>query len=221
VSDASPEPPGPRERWNRRYAARGVRAFPEAPSEWLAENRSALSGPSGRRALDIACGDGRNAAYLARLGFEVDAVDISDVAIDALQAATLDRGLEINPLRIDLEREPLPGSDYNVIVQLNYLQRSLFEPLAKAITPGGILILETVTLAHAEELGNRFDPRFMLEPDELLESFPDLDVLRYEEHVAERSGRPRALASLVARRRRSSPRMPTTAGQRARRVLTS
>ncbi len=201
VSQASLDPSGPRERWNRRYAARAVRAFPEAPSEWLTENRSILAGLGGRRALDIACGDGRNTAYLARLGFEVDAVDISDVVIGALQAATLDRGLAINPLRLDLEREPLPGSDYDVIVQFNYLQRSLFEPLSQALKPGGILILETVTRAHAEKLGNQFEPRFLLKRDELLESFGDLDVLRYEEHVAERSGRPRALASLVARRR--------------------
>lgn len=201
MSKASLEPPDPRGRWNRRYAARGVRVLPEAPAQWLTENRSVLSGLDGRRALDIACGDGRNAAYLARLGFEVDAVDISDVAIDALQAAATDRRLSVRPLRLDLEREPLPGSDYEVIVQLNYLQRSLFEPLARALTPGGILIAETVTRVHVDALGNDFDPRFVLDRDELLESFPDLDVLRYEEGIAERSGKPRAVASLVARRR--------------------
>jgi SAM-dependent methyltransferase len=201
VSEASCEPPGPRERWNRRYAERGVRAFPATPAQWLIENRSVLPGPVGRRALDLACGDGRNAAYLARFGFEVDAVDISDVVIDALQAAAIDRRLAVNPRRTDLERDPLPESHYDVIVQLNYLQRSLFEPLARALAPGGILILETVTRAHAEELGHHFDPRFLLERNELLASFPDLDVLRYEEGVAERSGRPRAVASLVARRR--------------------
>ncbi len=191
-----------RERWNRRYAERGVNAFPEAPSEWLIENRAALSGWGGRRALDLACGDGRNASYLARLGFEVDAVDVSDVVIDALQAAATDRGLAVNPLRLDLERNPLPGSDYDVIVQLNYLQRSLLGSLAQALAAGGILIVETVTRRNAEELGNHFDPRFLLDRDELLTSFPDLDVLRYEEGVAERSGRPRAVASLVARKPR-------------------
>jgi tellurite methyltransferase len=157
---------------------------------------------SGRRALDIACGDGRNAAYLAQLGFNVDAVDISDVVIDALQAAAIDRRLAVNPIRLDLERDPLPSSDYDVIVQLNYLQRSLFGPLAQALAPGGILIVETVTRRHAEELGNPFDPRFLLDRNELLTSFSDLNVLRYEEGVAERSGRPRAVAGLVARAER-------------------
>jgi tellurite methyltransferase len=201
VSEASVEPPGPRERWNRRYAQRGVRAFPQAPAEWLVENRSVLTSPEGRRALDLACGDGRNAAYLAQLGFQVDAVDISDVVIAALKAAAIGRRLPVNPYRIDLERDPLPGSDYHVIVQLNYLQRSLFEPIARALAPGGILILETVTRKHVEQLGNQFDPRFLLESNELLVSFRDLEILRHEERVAERSGRPRAIASLVARRR--------------------
>ena len=106
----------------------------------VAENRSGLSGLDGRRALDIACGDGRNAAYLARLGFEVDAVDISDVAIDALQAAATDPASPYTRSDSISSGNSLPGSDYEVIVQLNYLQRSLFEPLARALTPGGILI---------------------------------------------------------------------------------
>jgi SAM-dependent methyltransferase len=128
------------------------------------------------------------------------AVDISDVIIEKLRAAVADRGLRVTPLRLDLERDPLPAAQYDVIVQFNYLQRSLFEPLARALAPGGILLLETVTRAHVVELGNDFDPRFLLDTDELAASFPDLDVLRYQEGVTERAGRPRAVASLVARR---------------------
>ena len=128
-------------------------------------------------------------------------MDISDVVIATLKAAAIDRRLAVNPYRLDLERDSLPGSDYDVIVQLNYLQRSLFEPLTRALAPGGILVVETVTRAHVEELGNHFDARFLLEHDELLRSFPDLEVLRYTEGMAERSGRPRAVASFVARRR--------------------
>jgi SAM-dependent methyltransferase len=131
----------------------------EAPAQWLVQNRALLVSTDGRRALDLAGGDGRNAAYLAQLGFEVDAVDISDVAIAALQTAAIDRYLAVNPYRIDLERDPLPGSNYNLIGQLNYLQRSLAEPLTRALAPGGILVVETVTRVHAEELGNHLDPR--------------------------------------------------------------
>jgi SAM-dependent methyltransferase len=187
--------------WNRRYAEREGDAFPGAPGRWLVENHALLLGSAGRSALDLACGDGRNAAYLAQLGFQVDAVDISDVAIESLSAAVSDRGLAVNPRRIDLERDPLPGSNYDVIVLLNYLQRSLFEPVARALAPGGLLFVETVTRTHVEELGQRFDQRFVLDRNELRTSCPGLATLRYEEGVIERSGKPRAVASLVARRR--------------------
>jgi xanthine dehydrogenase accessory factor len=201
--ESSPEPLGPRERWNRRYAERGFEAFPDRPSEWLVENRDLLVGRSGRRALDVACGSGRNSRYLAELGFAVDAVDASDVAVAALRSAAAERGLTVEARRIDLESEPLPAGPYDVIVQLNYLQRDLFEALARALTPGGLLVIETVARAHVDELGNPFDPRFVLADNELLHAFPDLIVRHYREGVLTRAGKPRGVASLVAERPRA------------------
>jgi tellurite methyltransferase len=207
---ASVESRPARETWNRRYREKDWRPFPDAPAPWLSENRSLVIGAPGRRALDVACGDGRNAVYLARCGFDVDAVDISDVAIDALQAAATARGLPINPYRQDLERDVLPVAQYDVIVQINYLQRDLFAALGQALTPGGILVFETVTRAHVEALGNRFDARFLLNHNELAGAFPGLCVRRSSEGVVVRSGRSRAVASLVAQRPRE-----TRAGRRA------
>ncbi|HEY5318206.1 MAG TPA: class I SAM-dependent methyltransferase [Solirubrobacteraceae bacterium] len=199
MSDAEVEPA--REKWNRRYSEQGITAFPDRPSEWLEENRELLLGPGGGRALDVACGDGRNSVFLAELGFAVDAVDVSDVAVGALRAAAIERGLAVDARRMDLELETLPVARYEVIVQMNYLQRDLFAALARALTPGGLLIVETVARAHVEELGKSFDPRFVLGDNELLRSFPDLHVRHYREGVAERSGRPRGVASLVAEHR--------------------
>jgi tellurite methyltransferase len=210
----------PRERWNRRYSDGEFEPFPDRPSEWLVENRELLLGRGGsgappaggadpahradpaRLALDVACGSGRNARYLAELGFAVDAVDVSDVAVAALQAAAAERGLAVDARRIDLEAEPLAVGRYDVVVQLNYLQRDLFGALGGALAPGGILVVETVARAHVDELGNHFDPRFVLGDNELLHAFPDLLIRHYREGVAERSGKPRGIASLVAERRR-------------------
>lgn len=192
----------PREKWNRRYREPGPRPLAAGPSGWLAENRSVLSERPPGRALDVACGRGRNAVFLAQLGFEVDAVDVSDVAIEALAAAAVDLGLGIDARRMDLEREPLPAERYDVIVQFDYLQRDLFGPLARALRPGGCLIVETFTRAHVEELGNSFDPRYLLHRNELLLAFVGLHLLvrHYREGVVERAGRPRALASIIAER---------------------
>jgi tellurite methyltransferase len=203
--EPSTEATTPRERWNRRYERQTKQPFPQTPAAWLTENRTTLLAVNRGRALDIACGDGRNSAYLAQLGFEVDALDISDIAIDTLRTAAAQRGLTVNPRRVDLELDPIPRSIYDVIVMFNYLQRSLFAPLAKALAPGGILIVETVTRAHLEDLGNDFDPRYVLNRNELRGAFPALDVLRYQECIAERSGSRRAVASLVAQRRATIP----------------
>jgi SAM-dependent methyltransferase len=164
------------------------------------ENRDLLAGGPGR-ALDVACGDGRNSRYLAGLGYAVDAVDVSDVAIAALRAAVDGGGpAGVEARVLDLEAEPLPGGEYDVIVKLNYLQRDLFPVLAAALRPGGLLVVETFAEAHVGELGNRFDPRFVLGSNELLRAFPGLVVRRYREGVAERSGGLRGVAGIVAQR---------------------
>src|SRR3954454_20287580 len=141
-----------RDRWNERYEQPDRRWLPEAPAQWLVEHAPLLTG--GGRALDVACGDGRNALYLAQLGYMVDAIDVSDVAIDALRRAVQQRGLAmtIAPRVVDLEREPLPAGPYDVIVTLNFLQRDLFGPLQDALALGGLLLYETLGQAHVDEL---------------------------------------------------------------------
>jgi tellurite methyltransferase len=196
------DPPGDaRRRWNRRYRERGVRAFEKAPSPWVVEHHALLTEASGRRALDVACGEGGNAGYLADLGFDVDAVDVSDVAIDALREAAVSRGLSVHPRRADLERGGLPTGRYGVIVQIHYLQRDLFGPLSRALTLGGLLILQTFTRADREELGNGVDARYLLEAGELPGCFPELEVIDHREAIVEHGAGRRAVAGLVARRR--------------------
>ncbi|HEU0316947.1 MAG TPA: class I SAM-dependent methyltransferase [Solirubrobacteraceae bacterium] len=187
-----------REKWNRRYAAGGFTPFPPTPAPWLVENRALL--PGGGHALDLACGDGRNSRYLAERGFSVEALDVSDVAVEALRAAARAGGLDVRARVADLEAWQPPSAGYDVIVNLNYLQRDLFGPLAAALRPGGLIFFETFSEAHVTELGNQFDPRFLLAPNELLGAFPTLLVRHYREGVAVRAGRPRGLASLVAQR---------------------
>jgi tellurite methyltransferase len=196
----SGDDPGARERWNRRWSERGVRPLQRAPAPWLVQNARMLPRAQGRRALDVACGDGRHAVYLARLGFAVDACDVSDVAIDGLRAATGAAGLAITARRMDLEHQPLPGDGYDVIVQINYLQRELFGSLAAALAPGGILVAETFTRAHVERLGARLDDRFLLRPGELLTAFAPLRLLRYRAGITGEPDRRKAVASLVSER---------------------
>ena len=190
--------PSARERWNERRSAGGLEPFPDAAAEWLLEHAALLGG--GGRALDVACGDGRNALALARRGFEVDAVDVSDVTIAALAAAAPERAPGVHPRVADLEHDPLAEDADDVVVNFNYLQRDLFGALERALRPGGLLLFETFGPAHLEELGRSVNPAYVLAPNELLHAFPGLRVRHYVEGVAERSGARRGVASLVAQR---------------------
>jgi tellurite methyltransferase len=210
VSASSTGRPTARERWNERYAEGAFRPFPHAPAEWLVEHRSMLGelggGRGDPRALDVACGDGRNARYLAELGFAVDAVDVADRAIASLRTAAAQSGLRVSARVLDLEREAVPAGAYDVVICMNYLQRDLFGALQAALRRGGLLLFETVARAHVEELGRRFHPAYVLDRNELLGAFPTLYVRHYREGVAERRGEPRGVASLVAQRLVSSDR---------------
>lgn len=185
------------ERWNERYA-QAFEPFPDAPAAWLVAHRDLLTG--GGRALDVACGDGRNARYLAELGYTVDAIDASDVAVDALRGAATERGLDVTPSVVDLEREPLPPGPYDVIVTMNFLQRDLFDALQEALAPGGLLIYETLGQAHVNELARSFNPAYLLEDGELPRALGRLEVIDQFEGVADRSGGPRGVGAIVARR---------------------
>lgn len=189
-----------RQRWNDRYAQPDRQWMPETPAEWLVAHAELLSG--GGRALDVACGDGRNALYLAQLGYTVDAVDVSDVAIGALRAETEARGLTtaIAPRVVDLECEPLPPGPYDVIVMTNFLQRDLFEPLQDALAPGGLLVFETLARAHVDDLGHSFNPAYLVERGELPRAFGRLEIVDHHEGVSQRSGGPRGVAGIVARK---------------------
>lgn len=190
-----------RERWNERYRTPTFEPFGGPPSEWLVEHASLLRAPrAGARAIDVACGDGRNARYLAQLGYAVDAVDVSDVAMTALRAAAAELGLRVEAHVRDLERERPAADAYDVVVCTNYLQRDLFGALAAALRPGGLLVYETFSPAHVDELGRAFNPAFVLERNELLEAFAGLRVRHYREGVVDRGGAPRGVASIVAER---------------------
>jgi tellurite methyltransferase len=155
----------------------------------VAAHRSLLENVAPGRALDVACGRGRNAFFLAALGFEVVAVDVSDVAVDIVRArAASSAAAAVTAVRADLEVHPLPRPPgYDVIVVVAYLQRSLFAPLAAALAPRGLLVYETFTREHP-----RINPAHALAPGELRSAFPTLAVV--DEHEAD--GR----AGLVARR---------------------
>ncbi len=198
----TPTPQSDRERWNARYRERGPEAFGDAPSDWLQEHEQLLREQPRGRALDIACGNGRNARYLARLGFEVDAIDISEVAIAWLQEKVTENGLAVYPRVADLTQIELPAGHYQVIVNFNYLERRLFPAITRALADEGLLFFETFIRDQIELFNSRILPKYTLEHAELLRAFDELRVLHYREGAFWEASREkkRAVASLVGRK---------------------
>jgi len=190
-------------RWNEKYSQRGLDSLRGSPSHWLVMHEELLRAQAKGWALDLACGNGRNAFYLAQLGFTVEALDISDVAISWLEKKVHTRQFAVHPKLMDLESATLPAARYQIILNFNYLQRSLFEQISEALSPSGLLIFETMTRDHIEVLGREFNSKYVLDHNELLHAFAGLRVLHYRETII--TGKPgankKAVASLVARKK--------------------
>ncbi len=189
-----------RDRWNDKH--RDARVGDWTPREWLVEHEALVDEQPKGRALDVACGRGREALWLAERGFVVDAVDVSDVAVDGVTDAARERALPVQASRVDLVETPgpFPREPYDLVVSFYFLERSLFPRMAAALAPGGLLVVETFTRDHAEVLGRDMPARFLLDHNELLTAFSGLRVLRYREAIIDGNGHARAVASIVARR---------------------
>ena len=147
----------------------------DTPAAWLVMNQALLP-PSGR-ALDVACGRGRHALWLARHGFATTAIDRDPSAVAALDARAHHEGLPLTVLARDLEGDAAPLGEvaYDLIVVVHYLHRPLFPALIAALAPGGVLVYETFTVAQAAR-GRPTNPAFLLEPGELPRLVAPLEV---------------------------------------------
>ena len=183
-----------RERWNARYAS-GEYAARTHPSPLLAAWIDRL--PRGR-ALDVACGLGRNAIHLAANGFAVDAMDISRVALARARERARAAGVAVHWIETDLDGLEIERDAYDVIVVARFLDRPLIPRLIDALRPGGHVVYDHHYITPVDVAGPS-SRRFRARPNELLERFRALRVLFWEEGiVTDPDGRRMALARLVA-----------------------
>lgn len=184
-------------RWDRQHrTSHGA----ESPSPFLGEIVECVGWPAlGGKALDIACGKGRNAIYLAQRGFAVTAADISAVALAAGRQRAQMMELAIDWRQCDLETSSLELGEFDLVVNFNYLQRSLFPALRRAVKLGGHAIFETYLIDQAE-LGQPKNPDYLLRHNELLDSFQGFRVLFYREGRSLDGAAPAFRAGIFAQR---------------------
>jgi tellurite methyltransferase len=175
--------------WDERYRSEGAKH--STPTPLLVEIARNLK-PG--RALDLACGTGRNAVWLAEHGWKVTAVDGSAAAIEALK----EQHPEIDAHAADLERQefPIAEASWDLIVVAYYLQRDLIEPMKRGVKPGGIALV----IVHLMEPGHE-QSRFSVQPGELAKYFEGWEILHSYEGKPKDPEHKRAVAEIVATRR--------------------
>ncbi|WP_121742637.1 class I SAM-dependent methyltransferase [Natronorubrum halophilum] len=186
---------GERERWNEKYSSVEFE-LPDDPVPELERRLTTL--PDGR-ALDVATGTGRNALFLADHGYDVDAVDISDAALERAEARADERGVDVNWLRADLADLDLADDAYDVITVSFFSALEHLPALKAALAPGGVFVYEHhLRSSDPVEVGPSSE-RYRYRSNDLLRACLDLTILSYEERRRPVAGGIAAVATLVAR----------------------
>jgi 2-polyprenyl-3-methyl-5-hydroxy-6-metoxy-1,4-benzoquinol methylase len=182
-------------RWDKRFGTKEF-ALGREPNPFLKRYIHLL--PKGK-ALDIATGEGRNAVFLARHGFEVDAVDISEKGLKKARKLAREIGVKVNAFLVDLDDYQIEKDRYDLIADFYFLKRRLIPRIRKGLKKGGKVIFETYLLEHRTlGAGGPKQAKYFLKPNELLRLFKNFQVLFYREGIFREGGRRKAVASLIA-----------------------
>ena len=145
----------------------------------LRDNVHLLTWPG--RSLDVACGLGANALFLAHFGLTSHAWDISPVAVAKLSDLAREQDVTVHAQARDVVANPPDPASYEVIVVSNFLDRTLFPSLINALTPGGLLFYQTYSRLRVDDAGPR-NEAYRLAANELLSlCHPSLRVVVYRE----------------------------------------
>jgi tellurite methyltransferase len=160
------------DRWNERYR---TDKGPTGPAPIVVEAVKLL--PPGR-ALDLACGAGRNAIHLIQHGWTVVAIDGSPEAIDIVRR--LDPRIETQVLDLERQAVPHPDASFDMVCIINFLHRPLFEQARRLVRPGGVVVSAIHTVRST------MNPLYTLAIGELRSYFADWEILiEREDRIAE------------------------------------
>ena len=195
-----------REDWDKRYAA-VENLWAAKPNRVLVAEVEGL--PAGR-ALDLACGEGQNAIWLATLGWDVLGVDYSEVAIEKARARAAREGVEVEFVCADLVGYEPDEAGFD-LVQVLYLhipsdeRRAILAKAAAAVAPGGTFLLIGHDLTNLTEgVGGPSDPDILSTPEEIVSELPGLEIEKAATFLRDVRGEDRdAIDNLVRARRRA------------------
>ena len=159
-----------RERWDARWSARLAENLGSREPHSLLVRFVLQKALTGGRALDVACGLGQNAIWLAQRGFTVDAVDISPVALEYGRRAAARAGVTVNFIQDDLDVWTPQVEVYELVFGFRFLNRQLWPCLRAALRPGGWLLYQTFNLRKLSP-DSDFPAEYLLDIGELPSTF--------------------------------------------------
>jgi len=169
-----------RTKWNQRFNSEET-FLGEKPSPFLSREIGRIRRLApGKRALDLACGEGRNSIFLAHNGFVVTGLDISDVGLGKAVQRADKEGVIVDFRQVDLDEYRLT-EQFDLIINFNFLLRDLIPQEIHSLSPGGLLIIDTIM--ESPQLLATHNPAYFLRQGELqriCEGFSG-EVLFYEE----------------------------------------
>ena len=185
-------------KWDRIYTG-GAEKTAE-PCEVLAAHSHLL--PAEGDALDLACGRGGNALYLAARGFSTRAWDVSEVAIQSLSDVAAHNDLPLMAEQRDVTADPPASGSFDIIVVSRFLDRALAPAICAALKEHGLLFYQTFIREKVADTGPN-NPAYRLEANELLRLFQSLHLVYYHEegNVGDTRRGFRNEAMLVAQKR--------------------
>ena len=168
--------------WDKRYAGSEL-LWSAEPNRFLASEAADLA-PG--RALDLACGEGRNAVWLAQQGWQVTGVDFSQAGLDKAAHLAEQRGVAVEWVLADLLEYEAPAAGFDLVV-LAYMhvrareRRAIHARAAEALCPGGLLLVIGHDTTNIEDgHGGPQDPSILFTPQDVVADVPELEIVKAE-----------------------------------------
>lgn len=193
--------------WDQHYASEneGRQVWSGRPNGTLVRE---VAGLAPARALDVGCGEGADAVWLAQQGWEVTGLDPSQVALDRAAAAAAEAGVDVDWVCAGLGEEPAVGSTHDLVsAQYPAIPTANGEAVAAlldAVAPGGTLLFVHHELLSDDPEERPFDPRDYVMPDDVRATLDDGWIVEVDE-VRDRPDAPEGshhVADVVLRARR-------------------
>ena len=154
----------------------------------------------GRRVVDIAMGNGRDAMFLSEKDFFVTGLDNSIEAINITKKTMVQRGLTVYPVLGDAKRLPYKKSNFDCVLVFYFFDREIMDEIRGLLKKGGIFIYETF-LKRQNDIDRPRNPDYLLDDGELKTYFGEFELLFYEESIETAGGKKRAIARAIGRKR--------------------